>query len=34
MDVGAGWKGLAAVERQTPAEDAVRFGMSTVVLGV
>jgi hypothetical protein len=32
MDGGAGWQG--AVERQTPAEDAVRSGMSTVVLGV
>jgi hypothetical protein len=34
MDVGAGWQGLAAVERQTPVGDAVRTGMSTVVLGV
>ncbi len=34
MDVGAGWKGLAVVERQTLAGDVVRCGMSTVVLGV
>jgi hypothetical protein len=34
MDVGAGWQGLAVVERQTLAGDAVRSGMSTVVLGV
>jgi hypothetical protein len=31
---GAGVKGLAAVERQAPAEHATRSGMSTAVPGV
>jgi hypothetical protein len=34
MDGGAGWQGLAAVERQAPAGHVPQTGMSTAVLGV